>query len=131
MAKETRGEKVRRIVNGMHRDMGMVPEAVTEHYNFYEFAVELDPEWFEARPKTGDWGFFKDKPRYLDPITREVIGCVLLAFRNTPGCCHHTGTSRGTLLTNITKRFAASSNRDIIVLCHDKRDWMLLGRFIM
>jgi hypothetical protein len=40
-------------------------------------------------------------------------------------------TSRGTLLTNITKRFAASSNRDIIVLCHDKRDWMLLGRFIM
>jgi alkylhydroperoxidase/carboxymuconolactone decarboxylase family protein YurZ len=92
MTAETREEKVHRLISEMHRDRALTPESVTEHYNYYDFAVELDPEYFEARPTWGGlsgWGFFKDKPRHLDPMIRQVIACVLLAFRNTPGCYHH------------------------------------------
>ena len=39
--------------------------------------------------------------------------------------------SMGTLLTIFTNIFAASLNHDIIVLCHDRRDWMHPERFIM
>jgi hypothetical protein len=39
--------------------------------------------------------------------------------------------SRGTLLTIFTNIFVASLNHDIIVLCHDRRDWMHPERFIM
>jgi len=38
---------------------------------------------------------------------------------------------KGTLLTIFTNIFAASLNHDIIVLCHDRRDWMYPERFIM
>ena len=38
---------------------------------------------------------------------------------------------KGTLLTIFTNIFAASLNHDIIVLCHDRRDWMHPERFIM
>ena len=38
---------------------------------------------------------------------------------------------QGTLLTIFTNIFAASLNHDIIVLCHDRRDWMHPERFIM
>ena len=38
---------------------------------------------------------------------------------------------QGTLLTIFTNIFAASINHDIIVLCHDRRDWMHPERFIM
>jgi len=37
----------------------------------------------------------------------------------------------GTLLTIFTNIFGASLNHDIIVLCHDRRDWMHPERFIM
>jgi hypothetical protein len=39
--------------------------------------------------------------------------------------------SRGTLLTIFTNIFAASLNHDIIILCHDRRDWMHPERFVM
>jgi hypothetical protein len=39
--------------------------------------------------------------------------------------------SKGTLLTIFTNIFAASLNDDIIVLCHDRPDWMHPERFIM
>jgi len=41
------------------------------------------------------------------------------------------GRSGGTLLTIFTNIFAASLKDDIIVLCHDRRDWMHPERFIM
>lgn len=89
MATETRDEKIRRIIEEVQRDRDLAPEAITEHYSTMDFAVALDPEYFEARTTMGGWGFFKDKVRHLDPVTRQVIACVLLAFRNTPGCYHH------------------------------------------
>ena len=36
----------------------------------------------------------------------------------------------GTLLTIFTNIFAASLNHDIIVLCHERRDWMHPERFM-
>jgi hypothetical protein len=68
----------------------------------------------------------------------------ILAIRPTPDGqheCRHIEVQvsinpiseeiQGTLLTIFTNIFAASLNHDIIVLCHDRRDWMHPERFIM
>ncbi len=89
MVTETRDEKIRRIIKEVQEDRNLAPEAITEHYSTIDFAVGLDPEYFEARTTMGGWGFFRDEPRHLDPMTRQVIACMILAFRNTPGCYHH------------------------------------------
>lgn len=92
MVTETREEKVRRILERRRRLRGMEnkrwDEATKKYYNATDFAVELDPDYFEHYNES-KWDFFKDEPRYLDPMTREIIASVLLAFRQLPGCYVH------------------------------------------
>ena len=42
--------------------------------------VHLDPDFFEPYAKFA-WGFFKNKRRHLDPIRRQMIMLVILAFQ--------------------------------------------------
>ena len=87
MAKETREQKVARLIEKHIKDRNMDPKSITDHYSLSEFGFALDPDYFEARLNMG-WGFFKDEPRHLDHMTRQIIISTLLAFRNRPGCYH-------------------------------------------
>jgi alkylhydroperoxidase/carboxymuconolactone decarboxylase family protein YurZ len=87
MAEETRTEKVARLIKKHVRDRNMDPASITKHYSITHFGIELDPDFFEARLSMS-WGFFRDKARHLDHITRNMIISVLLAFRDRPGCYH-------------------------------------------
>ena len=85
MAEETREQKFRRLVDKRVSDRNMDPKSITENYGKAHFAIELDPDYFEVALSTG-WGFFKDKPRHLDHMTRQIIISVFLAYRDRPGC---------------------------------------------
>lgn len=87
MSKETREEQVARLIEGHVRDRNMDPSSITSHYSMTHVGIELDPGFFEARLRMG-WGFFKDEPRHLDHITRNMAISVFLAFRDRPGCYH-------------------------------------------
>ncbi len=73
MAEETREEKVKRITEKIHGDRGFV-------YDVLGFGAQLDPDYFEVYSEM-HWGFFKEKPRHLEPKTRELIEIGLLAFK--------------------------------------------------
>ena len=77
MAEETREQKVRRLIDKHLRDRNMDPKSITEHYGKQHFAFELDPDYYELFLSTG-WGFFKDEPRHLDHMTRQIIISVFL-----------------------------------------------------
>lgn len=87
MIEETREEKIRRLIEKHIRDRNMDPKSITEHYSKNDFGIELDPDYYEMSLKVG-WGFFKDEPRYLDHMTRQILISVFLAFRGTIGCYH-------------------------------------------
>lgn len=87
MAVETHEQKVARLIERHARERNMDPKSITDHYSMNHFGYELDPDYFDVRLNTG-WGFFKDQPRHLDHMTRNMIISVLLAFRNRPGCYH-------------------------------------------
>ncbi len=87
MAEETREQKSRRLIEKHVRDRNMDPRSITEHYGRGDFAIEMDPDYFEVNLATG-WGFFKDEPRHLDHITRQIVISVFLAYANRPGCYH-------------------------------------------
>ena len=84
---ETREEKIQRLIDRHVRDRNMDPKSIQETYRFTHFGIEHDPDFFEARLDMG-WGFFKDEPRYLDHITRNMLIFVFLAFQTSTGCFH-------------------------------------------
>ena len=85
--RETREQQVARLIEGHVRDRNMDASSITTHYSMTHVGIELDPDFFEARLRMG-WGFFKDEPRHLDHITRNMAISVFLAFRDRPGCYH-------------------------------------------
>jgi AhpD family alkylhydroperoxidase len=85
MAEEMREQKFRRLIDKRVSDRNMDPKSIIENYGKANFAIELDPDYFELSLSTG-WGFFKDEPRHLDHITRQIIISVFLAYRDRPGC---------------------------------------------
>ncbi len=87
MPNETHEQKVARLIEKHIRDRNMDPDSITTHYSLNHFGFELDPDYFDIRLTMG-WGFFKDKPRHLDHMTRNMLISVLLAFRDRPGCYH-------------------------------------------
>jgi|GEM_PF-787152 len=87
MAEETHAQKVARLIEKHVRDRNMDPDSITKHYSVNHFGFELDPDYFDARLRMG-WGFFTDKPRHLDHMTRNMVISALLAFRDRPGCYH-------------------------------------------
>ena len=87
MAQETREDKVKRLIEQHVRDRNMDPKSIKDHYNINHFGIEIDPDFAEARLQMG-WGFFKDEPRHLDHMTRQILTSSLLAHRDRPGCFH-------------------------------------------
>jgi alkylhydroperoxidase/carboxymuconolactone decarboxylase family protein YurZ len=87
MVAETHEQKVARLIEKHVRDRNMDPTSIKNHYSVNHFGFELDPEYFDVRLTMG-WGFFKDQPRHLDHMTRNMLISVLLAFRDRPGCYH-------------------------------------------
>jgi len=87
MTEETREQKVKRLIEKHIRDRNMDPKSITEHYGKMHYAFEIDPDFFDAMLSTA-WGFFKDEPRHLDHMTRQIIISVFLAYRDRPGCYH-------------------------------------------
>jgi len=84
---ETREQQIQRLVDRHVRDRNMDPRSIEETYKFTHLGIEIDPDFFEARLDMG-WGFFKDEPRHLDHITRNMIIFVYLAYRRSTGCFH-------------------------------------------
>jgi len=84
---ETREQQIQRLVDRHVRDRNMDPRSIEESYRFTHIGIEIDPDFFEARLDMG-WGFFKDAPRHLDHITRNMIIFVYLAYRRSTGCFH-------------------------------------------
>ncbi|WP_201840100.1 carboxymuconolactone decarboxylase family protein [Microvirga zambiensis] len=84
---ETRQQQIDRLIERHIRDRNMDPRSIEETYKFTHVGIELDPDFFEARLDMG-WGFFKDQPRYLDHITRNMIIFTYLAYRRSTGCFH-------------------------------------------
>ena len=88
MVKETREEKARRLIEKHVRDRNMDPKSITEHYGPHtNWGIERDPDYYDVALKVG-WGFFKDEPRHLDHMTRQMVISVFLAYRDRPGCYH-------------------------------------------
>jgi alkylhydroperoxidase/carboxymuconolactone decarboxylase family protein YurZ len=87
MTEETREQKSRRLIEKHVRDRNMDPKSISEHYGRGDFAIEMDPDYFEVNLATG-WGYFKDEPRRLDHITRQIVISVFLAYTTRPGCYH-------------------------------------------
>lgn len=85
--KETREQQIQRLIERHVRDRNMDPRSIEETYKFTHVGIEIDPDFFEARLDMG-WGFFKDEPRHLDHITRNMIIFVYLAYRRSTGCFH-------------------------------------------
>lgn len=86
-ANETREQQIQRLIERHVRDRNMDPRSIEESYRFTHVGIEIDPDFFEARLEMG-WGFFKDEPRHLDHITRNMIIFVYLAYRRSTGCFH-------------------------------------------
>ena len=84
---ETREQQIQRLIDRHVRDRNMDPRSIEESYKFTHLGIEIDPDFFEARLDMG-WGFFKDEPRHLDHITRNMIIFVYLAYRRSTGCYH-------------------------------------------
>lgn len=84
---ETREQKIQRLIDRHIRDRNMDPRSIEESYKFTHVGIEIDPDFFEARLDMG-WGFFKDEPRHLDHITRNMMIFVYLAYRRSTGCFH-------------------------------------------
>jgi alkylhydroperoxidase/carboxymuconolactone decarboxylase family protein YurZ len=84
---ETREQKIHRLIERHVRDRNMDPRSIEETYKFTHLGIEIDPDFFEARLDMG-WGFFKDPPRHLDHITRNMIIFCYLAYRRSTGCFH-------------------------------------------
>ncbi len=110
MVKETREEKIRRIIGMTKEALAMTGEASSKHYSTVDLGVELDPDYYEVNAKSG-WGFFKGKTRHLDPMTRQVIGSVVLAFRNRGGCYHHAkkALELGATMEQLLEAYAVAS----------------------
>jgi len=87
MAEDGHTQKVAQLIEKHVRDRNMDPTSINTHYSLNHFGFELDPDYFDARLRMG-WGFFTDKPRHLDHMTRNMMISVLLAFRDRPGCYH-------------------------------------------
>jgi alkylhydroperoxidase/carboxymuconolactone decarboxylase family protein YurZ len=84
---ETREQQIQRLIDRHIRDRNMDPRSIEESYKFTHVGIAIDPDFFEARLEMG-WGFFKDEPRHLDHITRNMIIFVYLAYRRSTGCFH-------------------------------------------
>jgi alkylhydroperoxidase/carboxymuconolactone decarboxylase family protein YurZ len=84
---ETREQQIQRLIDRHIKDRNMDPRSIQESYRFTHVGIEIDPDFFEARLDMG-WGFFKDAPRHLDHITRNMIIFVYLAYRRSTGCFH-------------------------------------------
>lgn len=108
MAEETHAQKVARLIEKHVRDRNMDPESITKHYSVNHFGFELDPDYFDVRLRMG-WGFFTDKPRHLDHMTRNMLISVLLAFRDRPGCYHQgkKGVMMGTTYEQMLEAYEA------------------------
>lgn len=87
VATETRDQKVKRLIERHVRDRNMDQRSIDELYHLTHLGIETDPDFFEARLEMG-WGFFKDEPRHLDHITRNMLMFVYLAYRRSVGCFH-------------------------------------------
>ena len=87
MATETREEKVKRLIDQHVRDRNMDPKSIKEHYSINHLGIEIDPDFSEVRLQMG-WGFFKDEPRHLDHMTRNMLISCFLAHRDRPGYFH-------------------------------------------
>lgn len=110
MAKETREERIRRVIGMTKEALAMTGEASARHYSTVDLGVELDPDYYEINSKSG-WGFFKGETRHLDPMTRQVIGSVVLAFRNRGGCYHHAkkALELGATMEQLLEAYAVAS----------------------
>jgi alkylhydroperoxidase/carboxymuconolactone decarboxylase family protein YurZ len=84
---ETREQQIQRLIERHVRDRNMDKRSIEESYRFTHVGIEIDPDFFEARLDMG-WGFFKDAPRHLDHITRNMLIFVYLAYRRSTGCFH-------------------------------------------
>jgi len=87
MEKETRAQRVKRLIEKHVRDRNMDPRSIDEQYSKIHHGIQIDPDFFEIRLSMG-WGFFKDEPRHLDHMTRQIVISCLLAHRDRPGCFH-------------------------------------------
>ena len=72
-ASETREEKIQRVTDKLHRELGYPDEVIA-------FGVSLDPDYFETYSEAF-WGFFEGRDCHTDPVTREQVLCVLMAFQ--------------------------------------------------
>jgi alkylhydroperoxidase/carboxymuconolactone decarboxylase family protein YurZ len=70
---ESREDRVKRITEQIFADLGYEDPNIA-------FGVELDPDYFEVYSKIY-WGFWESRECHLDPITREMVLIVLMAFR--------------------------------------------------
>ncbi len=87
MTEETREQKIRRLIDKHIRDRNMDPKSITEQYYTINFGIERDPDFFDVWLYTA-WGFFRDEPRHLDHMTRQIIISAFLAFKGSAGCFH-------------------------------------------
>ena len=110
MEKETREQKIQRLIEQHVGDRNMDPKSIKEHYNIIHFGIELDPDFFEYRLQMG-WGFFKDEPRHLDHMTRQILIAALLTFRNRPGQYHQgkKGVMMGASYEQMMEAFEVAS----------------------
>ena len=110
MPVETREQKVARLIEKHVKDRNMDPESIKTHYKVKHTGIELDPDFFEASLNVG-WGFFTDKPRHLDHMTRNLLISVLLAWRSRPGCYHQgkKGVMMGATYEQMMEGYEAGS----------------------
>ncbi len=71
---ELRKERILRMIQKYHAD------EEGELNKDLAFGVNLDPDFFEPYARFA-WDFFGNKPRYLDPVRRQMIMLVILAFQ--------------------------------------------------
>ena len=110
MAKETKEERIRRIIEKTKEGLGMTGQASAAHYSTVDLGVYLDPDYYEVSAVCG-WGFFEDAPRHLDPIARQVIGSLILAYRDRGGCYYHAkkALEQGATMEQLMEAFAVAS----------------------
>jgi len=110
MAKETKEERIRRIIDKTKEGLGMTGQASTAHQSTVDLGVYLDPDYYEVSAESG-WGFFEDAPRHLDPMTRQVIGSLILAHRDRGGCYYHArkALEQGATMEQLMEAFAVAS----------------------
>ena len=85
MNSESYEEKATRVAEIFRKER----EGTTGYDNLLSFGASIDPDYWEAYRYNG-WGFFTPQnKRHLDHMTREMIVCGVLSFRDRPGVYVH------------------------------------------